>query len=89
MRQVSRPENPAWQLANVYVHHNDVTMAGGEFAGCVQFVNDPSFCSSSRSVRYDWNTYHGTAAFRWNANGNITWAQWRAASQDANGAVVP
>jgi parallel beta-helix repeat protein len=89
LRQVSRPENPAWQLANVYVHHNDVTMVGGEFAGCVQFVNDPSFCSSSRSVRYDWNTYHGTVAFRWNANGNITWAQWRSASQDANGAVVP
>jgi parallel beta-helix repeat protein len=89
LRQVSRPELPNRVLQNVYVHHNKVTMRSGEFVGCIQFVSNPSWCSASKADRYDWNTYGGTVAFRWNANGNITWTQWRSAGQDANGAVVP
>ena len=74
-------------LHDVYIHDNAVAMASGQFVGCVQFVSDASYCSSSKANHYDWNRYSGTVAFRWNANSNISWSQWRAAGQDANGSI--
>jgi parallel beta-helix repeat protein len=85
LRQVSRPELPNRVLQNVYVHHNTVTLAGGEYAGAVQYVGDNS-AFTSRGNRFDWNHWSivGGSPFRWN-NGTLSDTQWQAAGQDVSG----
>jgi len=85
IRQVSRPELPNRILQNVYVHDNTVTLAGGEFAGAVQYVGDNS-AFTSRGNRFDRNhwTIVGGSPFRWN-NATLTETQWQAAGQDVGG----
>ncbi len=66
------------EIANLYVHDNDVTSASG-WIGLVQDVNDVSYFSS-RNNRFLANTYHvaaGDARFTWD-NQELTLAQWQA-----------
>lgn len=76
-------------LHDVSVHHNTVTMAAGEYTGCVQFITG-SYCSGSL---FNFNRYtqpsSTTANFRWSANSSITRTAWQAAGQDPTGTFAP
>lgn len=88
----------AYDLHNLYVHHNDVTLATGSRTGeGVQGLGtlspvSPTTYYTAKNNRFDYNTYRMDATsakrFSWNKS-YITFASLQAAGQERNGRVVP
>lgn len=88
----------AWDLHNLYVHHNDVTLATGARTGeGVQGLGtlspvSPTTYYTAKNNRFDFNTYRMDATsakrFSWNKS-YMTFASLQTAGQERNGRVVP
>ena len=82
--QQNRGSGPGGEaiVMNLWVHDNDITMPQGH-TGAVQDVGDNSIFTS-RNNRFDGNTYHGPASFRW-SNDFLSFTEWQAFGMDVNG----
>lgn len=88
----------AWDLNNLNVHHNDVTLATGARTGeGVQGLGTLSPVSTTtyytaKNNRFDYNTYRmdttSAKRFSWNKT-YMTFASLQSAGQERNGRVVP
>ncbi len=86
--QQNRGSGPGGEsiVMNLWVHDNDITMPQG-YTGAVQDVGDNSIFTS-RNNRFDNNTYHGPASFRW-SNDYLSFAEWQGFGMDVNGTHLP
>lgn len=73
-------------VMNLWVHDNDITMPQG-YTGAAQDVGDNSIFTS-RNNRFDNNTYHGPASFRW-FNDYLSFTEWQGFGMDVNGTHLP
>ncbi len=74
-----------YQVSNLFVHDNTITMSRG-YTGLMQFVGDNSYFLS-RNNRFERNTYllgAGTTFFHWQ-NRERTPEEWRGYGLDVNG----
>lgn len=98
MRSRGSGNHGAWDLHNLNVHHNDVTLATGARTGeGVQGLGTLSPVSATpyytaKNNRFDYNTYRMDATsakrFSWNKS-YMTFASLQSAGQERNGRVVP
>lgn len=78
-----------YNLSNLWVHDNAVTVTGG-WTGVVQDVGDQSVFAS-RNNRFERNQYQlpaGSLSFAW-MDGEHTDAGWRRFGQDVDGVFSP
>jgi parallel beta-helix repeat protein len=79
-----------WDLKNVYVHDNTVTLGPGQFTGLVQLKGDGSVFTTKNN-RFANNTYHldslTAQKFAWQ-NGYRTKEAWKGYGQDTTGTFL-
>jgi hypothetical protein len=70
------------------IHHNDITMAGGDgaLAGWFADFKPNEFAGSNRFDKNHYHVYAPDGAF-WSANALSSFADWQATGQDTNSTV--
>lgn len=78
-----------WNSRNVWVHHNDITMASS-FTGLQRCCGEPATVFTSGTVRFTDNHYHvenvSATWFHWSDNLR-TFTAWRSFGQDLTGSI--
>jgi hypothetical protein len=89
---VQQDRGPTYIPHDIWVHDNDVTMAGGYGVVAGWFADFQPGLFKRGNNRFDNNHYHvlpRAAAEAWAINRFGDFADWRATGQDLNGSVVP
>lgn len=76
-----------WEVRNVWVHDNDITMTSG-LTGAVQDTGDNAIFTD-RNNRFTNNDYHGVVgrnAWAW-MNSTRSWTEWQGFGQDLTGSI--
>lgn len=78
-----------WEVRNVWVHDNDITMTAGGLTGLAQDVGSQTVFSANN--RFTGNRYHvddpaNQVAFEW-ADREVRWSVWQGYGQDLTGSI--